>query len=157
MTLLSKLTSLKGGHVLFSIGPVPATSTKPAHEIILTQCFHCKSSKAWVAWGRVRGHLSGDGTKALCAGVQPCTAVPRSIAAKFSEIIDQGHATSASRVALAKGRRAVETAEAKPQTKYQRTIDKAFNTMSREMVDAAVANCFYGNGISSCNLSFCAI
>ena len=142
---------------MFSIGPVPATSTKPAHEIILTQCIHCKSSKAWVVWGRVRGHLSGDGSKALCAGVQPCTAVPHSIAAKFSEIIDEGNATAASRVALAKGRRAVEAAEAKPQTKYQRTINKAFNTMSREMVDAAVANCFYGNGISSCNLSFCAI
>ena len=67
---------------------------------------------------RLRGRLSGDGAKALANGVMACTIAPCSIRAKFCQIIDDGNAASAARTALAKGRRAVEIAEAAPQSKF---------------------------------------
>ena len=87
MTLTSKLASLKASndpaaeHFSFLIGTVPAAGSRPAHEIILAQCTRCTSSKAWVSWCRLRGHLSGDGVKALSNGAQACTVVPASIRA----------------------------------------------------------------------------
>ena len=120
----SKLASLKASndpaeeHYSFLIGTVPATAAKPAHEIILAQCTHYTNSKAWVSWCRLRAQLSGDGVKALANGVTACTVAPCSIHAKFCQIIDDGNAMSAARTALAKGRRAVEIAEAAPQSKF---------------------------------------
>ena len=91
---------------------------------------------------------AGTASRRLRTALRPAPSPRARSAREFCQIIDDGKVASAARTALAKGRRGVEIAKATPQPKLQRSITKAFNTMLREMVDAAIANCFYGNGIS---------
>ena len=131
---------------------VVATDSKPAHEVLKIKCTLCGVLKTWSSWKRHRGHLTGDDVLALGAGSTKCMNVPADIAEKFKKIMQDAIEATRTRVVVKRTEAAVNQAAASAAlpsaSKQQRSLESSFHTQSQDIVDQAVANCFYANDMS---------
>jgi hypothetical protein len=143
-------------HVAFFEEEVAATEKTKACTVIKWKCGFCEGTWSWSSWIRLRTHLSGVASIALSGGSSACPHVTDAVARGFKEQHAESVRQKHQKITLKRGAAAVNGANGGPRgpappqpDRRQKSIEAAFSTSGRELVDEKIANFFYG-----CKVSF---